>query len=213
VYYNFPLKAIYLKEVLFYSHPVAGWASDNFHLWNYSNPNSLDATLESYTELYIEFKYGFKFKSYLKQTDGKEYVNDGRLGVWRSLFFQFEVENAFARIKPQALFLNINDPDSAAASYGAEVLINLSDQIKFYTRFAMVAGSQNDLYRSEEGDRNWYTFAAELQFLKIFSNTEMFVSFGNFDHTNDDLVHDKNGGILNGRVMEKKLNFFIKFWM
>jgi hypothetical protein len=168
--------------------------------------------LENYAELYIEFINGFKFKTYWKHIEGGEYRTDTR-GKWDYLLFQLEVENAFAKIKPQVLLLNFNDPDNRATAFGGEVLINLSANIKFYTRFAMVSGTESSLYRSIEGKRNWATFFCELQFLKIFSNTEIFLTFGNGDHTNDDLVHDKNGGILSGNPLEEKLNLYIKFWL
>ena len=221
VWYNFPLKAIYLKNSTVYYHPLYWSDGDNWnefssgssHIWNYDYTGIASTGFENYTELYIEFKYGFKFKSYFKHSEGGEYHVDGFKGKWNTLFFQLEVENSFAKIKPQVLLLNFDDDMNSASAFGGEVLINVTDTIKFYSRFAMVNGSQSTLYRSDEKKRSWATFFCELQFLKFFSNTDIYLTFGNGDHTNDDIVHDKNGGILNGRKLEKKIGFSIKYWL
>lgn len=221
IWYNFPLKAIYLKNSTVYYHPLyymddTNWTafpSGSSHIWNYSY-TGLDSTgFDNYTELYIEFKNGFKFKSYFKHSEGGEYHNEGIKGKWNTLFFQLEVENSFAKIKPQVLLLNFDDELNSASAFGGEVLINITDTIKFYSRFAMVNGSQGTLYRSDEKKRSWASFFCQIQFLKFFSNTDIYLTFGNGDHTNDDIVHDKNGGVLNGRELERKINFSIKYWL
>ena len=211
--YAFPLKAINLKQVFKLNHKVTGWSKDNFHLWNYSFDPLNESYYESYSELYVEFKNGFKFKSYYKHFEGGEYVYGIVRGVWRHLLFQLEVENKFSKIKPQVLLLNFDNSDYRAFGYGGEVLINITDKVKFFTRFALMQGSKNSYYASNEGKSNWGTFFAELQFFEVLPNTKFFITFGNGDHTNDDLVNDKNDGILNGRVLEKRLKFFLEFWL
>jgi len=209
-YYNFPLKAIYLKEVLVYSHSLTDGAKS--HLWEFEfDPTITSSYFNSYTELYIEFINGFKFKTYLSHTEGGDSTYS-KMGKWNNVLFQLEVENEFAKIKPMVLLLNIGDADFSATAFGGEVLINLSDKIKFYTRFAMVAGSEDGQYASGIGEKNWGTFFCELQFLKIFQSTDIYFTFGNGDHTNDDLVHD-NTGVLKGATTEKRFNLSVKFWL
>jgi len=205
-YYNFPLKAIFFKEAFTYSHALDdGSTYGEFTVIG-------DSYFEHYLEMYIEFINGFKFKTYYKYIEGADSTR-GTRGKWKNLLFQLEVENEFAKIKPMVKLLNVGNEDAFAIAYGAEVLINLSDNIKFYSRFAMVAGSKDpDYFKSLEGKKNWATFFAEIQFLKVFSNTDVYFTFGNGDDTNDDLVNDKSG-ILSGNSTEKRFNINLKFWL
>ncbi len=211
-YYNFPLKAIYLKQNLVYSHKLSDGSKS--HLWQYEfDIANTGMYLESYTELYIEFINGFKFKTYYKHVNGGEMHRIGLGGKWNYLLFQLEVENEFAKIKPMVLLLDLGNESLSATVFGAEVLINLTSNIKFYSRFAMVAGSEDPShYKSDSDTRNWSTFFAQLQFLKVFSNTDIYLSFGNGDHTKNDLVHDING-VLAGSEMEKRFNLSVSFWL
>ncbi len=204
--YMFPIKAIDFKSYIKYSH-VYDWPQEDFHVWGYDKPNfDTDQTLEVGSEVNIEFKKGFRFKVFNQKVEGKDYLQSK--GYWDHLLAEMTVENEFARIKPQFKIYYLGDDERQMTAYGLETLVNITDWLKFYARYALVNGSQ--VYKSQNGHDSWQNFFGQLQVYPA-NNTQIFLEYGDGGGTDNDLVNDADL-IKNGLESVNKIKLTTKFW-
>lgn len=216
--YNFPLKAIYLKSNLTYSHKISGWDSGAFHLWNMKRTiggvhiSEIDksAFISNFNELSVEFINGFYFKSYFTTYTGRS-LYKGVVGSWKNLIMELSVENKLARIKPQVAFYNMGDDIYGAVAFGGELLLNITKNFKLYTRFAIMSGLSDyaGAYVSSEGYQSWGAFYMELQYFGL-SNAELYLRFGD-GGKNEHLAQTYN--LIAGYSVNNVVEFQIKFWL
>jgi len=216
--YSFPLKAIYLKSSVKYSHKISDWKKGSFHLWDASKTidgvgiTSLDdyAFLQNYNQLYIEFINGFFFKTYWNHYVGKN-ISKGVNGVWDDVLFELAVENKYGKIKPQVKLYNIGDPVFATIGYGAEMLINVSKTFRVYGRFALMS-SLSELggrYESRDNEKAWGNMYLELQYSGI-NNAEVYLRYGNGSR-NEFLA--ETFALVEGYKSENRFELQIKYWL
>jgi len=152
----------------------------------YKHPVFLDSPFYvnyNYAELYLEFINGMTAKTFYEGTRERE-------DNWRHLFLEIVAENRIARCKLQYKIkdLGINTKGreieysiGQRCLYGAEVRINLTSGWQFYSRAVFGDGVS----------REWGSLFSQLAY-HGFGNTEIFLDYGNPDHTVDDLVNDSD---------------------
>lgn len=192
--YSFPTKAITYTALLEYKNYPVRRAEEVSAL------NKKHYAYLLYNELYIEFINGFNFKSFFEYK--KEW--DTRYSNYKeypTFFAEISVENRIARIKGQVKIRDISTIYQIEA-YGVEMGFNITDELKFYTRVINVnqpLGSRQTIFSQLKYD--------------AWTNTDIFLEFGNGDDSNDDLVNDedfvqysKTHGI------SKEIKLFIKLY-
>ena len=169
--YLFPTKAInVMTSYDEYKAPV----NRNF---NITENNPLRKYREWYNELYIEFIHDIRYKFYYKYYNGWD-LNYNSYKTYPSLFNEISFENYFAKVRLQFRWKDINTPYEIQA-FGMELNANLSEKWKFYAR----AMNVNEISESRQ------TVFVQLQYTG-WSNTDVFIEFGNPDDSNDDLTND-----------------------
>ncbi|MCK4666023.1 hypothetical protein KAU33_04715 [Candidatus Dependentiae bacterium] len=148
-----------------------------------------------YYESYIEFTKGFKSKLYFR--NGKDFWY-GEEYEHNDIFSELIVENKLGFLKTQ---FKIKDIDSQFEKYiyGTELVINLSDKFRLFTRYLNVL----------ELGKNRENVFVQFQYYPG-SGAELFLEYGNSGYGNDGLVDDDD--FISGGDNENRVQLIFKVW-
>jgi len=153
----------------------------------------------SYTEIYIEFINNVFFKSYFDVT--KDKYGD----IWKHLFFEISTESKRGKIKLQYKIKDIGVKNVEYSMgerhlFGIEGKMNITDEIGFYSRIG--------IGNSKKGV--WETGFYQLSF-RPFSNSEIYLEYGEGSHTDGDIVNDSDFADREIRTIER-LRLILKYY-
>ncbi len=148
-----------------------------------------------YTEAYVEFINGFKWKLYFNKKDEEWQGTDYR---HYDLFTELQVENRLAKLMTQ---FKIKDLGETAEKqiWGIECSVNLTERWRLFTR-GMVANDRGGSRFSVFGEVNY----------KIGGNTEAYIQYGPSWWGQYGLVNDD--GFASGGEMQEEIKLIIKSW-
>jgi hypothetical protein len=159
-----------------------------------------------YLEAYLEFLRDITLKSWFETTSSP-------YDTWKHAFLELGVENSLGRIKFQFKVKDIGihrktyDFRKAYSSgqrelLGTELIIHLSKHTQFYLRSA---------FGKNATGAKWMSGFYQISY-KGFTNTEIYLEYGNPDHTNDDLLNDNEFADYQFRDLEHRIKLFVKMW-
>ena len=148
-----------------------------------------------YTEAYIEFINGFKWRIYFNKKDEEWQGNDYQ---HYDLFTELQVENRLAKLMTQFKIKDMGEVTEKQL-WGIECSVNLNQRWKLFSR-GMVANDRG-------GSR--FSIFGELSY-KIGGNTEAYIQYGPSWWGQYGLVNDD--GFASGGEMKEEIRFLLKSW-
>lgn len=205
--HEFDRNGVFTEIVYFFPDlAITGVYKGKYFKSTYKHPEFRDEPFEvwwNYGELYIEFINDMYAKTYFEAYKEEK-------DLWKHWFLELIAENSVVRIKFQYKIKDIGvnvEGDEIDYSigqrsiWGVELKINLYPGLQFYSRMAIGQGRINQ----------WSSLFAQLAY-RGFQNSEIFLEYGNPDHTNDDLVNDSDVADNSGQKIEERVKLYVSFW-
>ncbi len=157
----------------------------------------------NYGEIYAEYYGGVSTKFYI------ESLKD-TAQTWTHLFFEIGGENNLMKLKLQYKIMDFGINRHGQSVYysigernlvGAEMRINLTNDLFFYSRFAVGMGTGN----------SWESLFLQLGY-RGFKNAEIFLEYGEPGHTDGDLVNDWDFSNNPYVRTEDRAKLLLKYW-
>ena len=156
---------------------------------------SFDPETNLYTELYVEFINGFKWKLAFNKKDQK----------WRGykykhydLFTELQVENRLAKLMTQFKIKDLGETEEIQI-WGIETSVNLTDKWRFFSR-GLLANDRSGSRISIFGEISY----------KIGGNTEAYFQYGSSEYGRYGLVNDD--GFATGGNMKNEVKLIVRCW-
>jgi hypothetical protein len=162
---------------------------DGFQSFSYNPVKNL------YTEAYVEFINGFKWKIYFNKKDEKWQGNDYK---HYDLFTELQVENRLAKLLTQFKIKDMGETEEKQI-WGIECSVNLTERWKLFSR-GMVANDRGGSRFSVFGEVSY----------KIGGNTEAYIQYGPSWWGQYGLVNDDN--FASGGEMKEEIKLIVKSW-
>ncbi len=169
--YFFPTKAVNLSAQ--YSETYA--PQNRADYISESNPERIYR--EAYGEFYVEWVHDIKSRISYKYYRGWD-PGYGEDRSYPTLFGEISLESRLAKVRAQVRIKDIDTPYRIIAT-GAELNVNLADDLKLYARAINVA----EKYESRQ------TAFIQLRYER-FQPAELFLEFGNSGDSDNDLTND-----------------------
>ncbi len=157
----------------------------------------------NYGELYVEYYGGVSSKFFIESTrDTAE--------TWNHLFFEIGGENNLMKLRLQYKLMDLGINRHGQTVFysigernliGAEVRVNLTQNLFFYSRAAVGMGT----------GRSWESLFMQLGYRGI-KNTEIFLEYGEPGHTDGDLVNDWDFSNNPYLRTDDKVKLLVKYW-
>ena len=227
--YAFPLKMIDFEFNVKYGHPVyvaSGKLGDpnnptstvsqtdwiwGYHFWEYNEAVfGTGQVLQYFAKLNIQFKKGVKF--YTSYTVFKP----GSIELWGSdsskkyddahdndaLFFELRFENETGKINVQYKIFRpfYEDPIYRIDVAGLELVVNISSQLKLYSRILLMNSGGKVL--SSSGSTTWWNYFGQIQYYPV-NNLGIYLEFGNGGDS--DKMTSSEGATRSAKEFERKI--------
>ncbi len=229
--YSFPAKAMDLEFSVRNGHPNVLNSDASYkgtsttyptgtnwmwggHFWNYdANLINAGQFLEYYGKVFVQFKKGIKFfTSYLWDapgvsriwgTDGSQTSAD--TNATDTLLFDLQFENTSLKIDLQYRILRLTylDPRFRIDVGGLELTVNLTPQLKYYSRMLLV-NSAGQIKGATSGSSSWWNYFGSLQYSPM-DRIHMYLEYGNPDQT--DRMTINYATTHNAAELERRLDF------
>ncbi len=149
-----------------------------------------------YSEVYIEFVNGFKYKFYYERRkdflNNKIYSEDGQfLGfdkkghIWNDVLNELSVENFVGRIRTQYFIKDLGE-STQKNQFGVELSVNLTDKTRFFYRGLF----------SDENQELRKIFFAEISY-RVTGNSTIYFQYGPYGIGDNNLVFDDDFNYFN----------------
>ncbi len=198
--YLFPHKAITAVYRTNYYTTGSGTST------SYRHPNSLENYYpfwSNYGELYVEFLGGISSKLGFEVTKDDQHI-------WKHSLFEIVKESQKFKVKLQYKIKDIgvtkSSPEYSLSVgerhlLGLELRVNLPADLQFYSRTVVGKGIA----------RGWDSGFYQLAY-RGFSNTEIYLEYGEPSHTEDNLVEDPDVADYIYRETENRIKLLVKFY-
>lgn len=203
--YHFPYKALSMEGYLEYSHDY-DFTNEQYHLWNVGEISDNSVAYKKHLDFTVLFKSGFSLDIAWDKEIGNNYLGSFDAEGINYLTITAEGETDLGEISPQFKVVALGDPEKQLLSSGISVFLNITDWLKFYSRFAYV---QSAGYWKNGDDVNWWNAFVQFQFYSG-DNSKAFFELGNGGDTDSGFVSDT--ALINGAAFENKIYFKYEYW-
>jgi hypothetical protein len=203
--YNFPYKAISINFKNDYYHDYI-FDQEKYFIWSAGDVLDESASLRYNLNLNILFRSGFSFNMAWDREVGQTYLGAFVPEGVDYLTFVAAGESPLGRISPEVKIVALGDEEKQLLSSAIEIFLNLSQVVKFYSRFAYIQSAGH--WKSGD-DVNWWDAFIQLQF-HTGPNTRFNLELGDGGGT-DNMSSDVD--LINGASFRKRIFLKFEYWI